>query len=143
MPCLRLQHAHQVRVRHGCEWVVLHAAFIEQHVAREQVAFKHRAFVVRKCGRGNGEVCAQCVHQRIRYRAYIALRGAVKRGAVFEIDLLRTLRLQPCQRSQRLRNRLLRGSGAGLERHHHRVNISIQWRSRHANGLHHAHTGAD
>jgi hypothetical protein len=62
---LRLQHAHQVGVGHGGERVVLHAAFVQQHVAHEQVALEHRAAVVGEGGRGDGEVCAQRVHQRL------------------------------------------------------------------------------
>ena len=92
---LRLHHAHQVRIDHGCERVVLHAALIEQHIPREQIALEHGATVVRK-GRGrDGEVCAQRVHQRLGHRANVALGRAVKGGAVFEIDLLGALRLQP------------------------------------------------
>ncbi len=97
---LCLQHADQVGVLHGGERVVLHAAFIEQRVARKQVTLEDAALVVRKSRRGDGEGCAQRVHQGLGNRPYIALRRAVKGGAVFEVDLLRALRLQPGQRGQ-------------------------------------------
>ena len=107
--CLRLQHAHQVGVGHGRERVVLHAALVQQHIAHKQVALEHGALVVGEGGRGDGEVGAQGLHQRIGHGADVAFGRAVKRGAVFEVDLLGALRLQPLQRGQRLGNGFVLG----------------------------------
>jgi hypothetical protein len=124
--CLRLQHAHQVGVGHGRERVVLHAALVEQHIAHKQVALEHGALVVGEGGRGDGEVGAQRLHQRIGHRADVAFGRAVKGGAVLEVDLLGALRLQPLQRGQRLGNGFVLGNGARLERDHHGVGLGIE-----------------
>ena len=94
---LRLHHAHQVGIGHGREWMVLHAAFIQQHRASKQIAFEHRATVVGECRCGDGELAMKRIHQRFGDGTNVALRRAVKCGAVFEINLLGTLRLQPMQ----------------------------------------------
>ncbi len=73
----------------------MHAAFVQERVASKQVAFEDRPVVVWKGGRGNAEVGAQHVHQCLSNGADIALGSAVKSRAVFEINLLSPLRLQP------------------------------------------------
>ena len=142
-PGLRLQHAHQVGVGHGGQRVVLHAALVQQHIACKQIALEHRALVVRKSRGGNAEIAAQRIHQGLRHRADIAGGGAVKGRAVFEIDLLRALALQPAQGIQRLGDGLISGDGARLEGDHHSIHLGTQRAAGHANGLHHAHAGAD
>jgi hypothetical protein len=107
---LCLHHAHQIRICHRRERVVLHAGFVEQHLADEQVALEDGAPVVGEGGRGDAEVGLQRVHQRLGHRADVALRRAVEGGAVLEVDLLRALRLQPGQRAERL------GDGVGDRR---------------------------
>src|SRR5659263_249110 len=98
--------------------MVLHAALIEQHVAHEQITLEYGALVVGEGGRSDGEISPfdvrQRIHQRLSHRADIALRRTVESGAILEINLLRTLRLQPSQRVQRLRNRFVFGEGCLL-----------------------------
>src|SRR5690606_24330612 len=73
--CLSLQYPDQVRVGHGCEWMVAHAAFFEQCVAYEQISFENGSAVFRKCGAGYGKGGVQRFHERIGYRPYVALVG--------------------------------------------------------------------
>ena len=80
--------------------MVLHARLVEQYVACEQVALEHSAPVIGERRGGDGEVRAQRVHQRLGYRADVAFGRAVKGGAVLEIELRHTLRLQPAQGGQ-------------------------------------------
>jgi hypothetical protein len=86
--------------------MVLHAALAQQHVADKQVTLEHAALVVRKRRRGNREPGLQGVHQCLGHGSDVALRRAIEGGAVLEIDLLHTLRLQPAQCVQRLRHGL-------------------------------------
>jgi hypothetical protein len=51
--CLCLHHAHQIRICHRRERVVLHAGFVEQHLADEQVALEDGAPVVGEGGSGD------------------------------------------------------------------------------------------
>ena len=53
---LRLQHAHEVRVGHGRQGVVAHAAVAEQQVADKQMALEHRTLVVGEGGCDGHEV---------------------------------------------------------------------------------------
>ena len=125
---LRLQNPHQIGVGHGGEWMVLHAAFIEQHLADKQIALEHGAPVVRESRRCHREIAAQRRHQRICHRTNIAPGRAVKGGAVFEVNLLRPLRLQPLQGGQRLGHCLGSINRARFKRHHHRVDLASQGR---------------
>ena len=75
---LCLHDAHQVGVGHGGEWVILHAALVQQHSASKQITFEDGAAVVGKRRRGNGELAIQGIHQSFGDRADIAFRCAVK-----------------------------------------------------------------
>ena len=77
--------------------MVTHARLAQEHVAHEQIALENGALVVRERRRGDGEVGAQRIHQRFGDRADVAVRRAVEGRAVLEIDLARTLGLQPAQ----------------------------------------------
>ena len=102
---LCLQYAHEVGVGHRRERMVAHAAFAEQHIADEQVAFEDGALVVRERRHGDRERCADGSHQRIDHRADVADGRALEGGAVLEVDLSHALGLQPAQCLQRLVNR--------------------------------------
>ncbi len=138
---LRLHDAHEVGVGHRRERVVAHAGLAEQHVADEQVALVHGARVLREGRRHAAEVGAQRFQQRLGHRADVALRRGVEGGAHLEVELPAALGLQPAQRRERLRHRLGRGNGAGLERDHHRIGV-VHAFGRHADGLDHPHARA-
>ena len=97
---LRLHDAYQVGIGHGRERVVLHATFVQQHSTCKQIAFEHCAAVVGESGCGNGEFAIKRVHQSFGDGANVAFGRAVKCRAVFEINLLGTLCLQPLQGGQ-------------------------------------------
>ena len=141
-PGLGLHDPYQVRVGHRCQRMVLHAALIEQRVSDEQVALEHAALVVGKGGRGDREVGAQRVHQRLGHRADVAVGRAVEGRAVLEVDLAGALGLQPAQGLQRLRHRVGGGDGARLERHDDGLHVGVERCLRHADGLRRAHAGA-
>ena len=92
---LRLHHAYQVGVGHGCERMVLHSRFIQQQITHKQITFENGASVVRECRGRNGEVGLKRLHQGFGHRADIALGSAVEGRTVFEINLLCALFLQP------------------------------------------------
>ena len=87
---LRLQHPHEVGIRHRCQRVILHAAFVQQYVADEQIAAEHCAAVIGKCWSGDREADAvgrHRVQQCLRDRPDIAIGRAVEGRAVLEVDL--------------------------------------------------------
>ena len=140
---LRLHDAHQVGIGHGCERMVLHATFIQENGTCKQIAFEHGAAIVRKGGRGNGELAIQRVHQGFCDGADIACGGAVKSRAVFEINLLCALRFEPLQRFKRLCNGLAGRDGACFQSHHHGIHIGRKRCLGHAKCLHHPHARPD
>jgi hypothetical protein len=122
--------------------VVLHAGFVEQHLADEQVALENGAPVVGERGCRDAEVGLQRVHQHLRHRADVALRRAVEGGAVLEVDLLRALRLQPGQRFERLGDGVCGRDRARFQRDDHCVHFGVQGAVGHADRLHRPHAGA-
>jgi hypothetical protein len=148
---LRLQHAHQVRVRHRRERVVAHGAVGEQHVAHEEVPLVDRAPRLRKGRRDEGDARAELRAQRLGHRADVARCGGIEGGADLEVHLLRPARAQPAAGRKRLRHRLGHRCGARFERYHHRVHLRgvhlragvfARVRARHSDRLHHAHARA-
>ena len=115
----------------------------EQHVADEEVALEDRAAVVRERRRGDREVAAELVHQRLEHRADVAARRRVEGRADLEVDLRRAAALQPAARRQRLPHRDLGRRGARLERDDDGIGVDRRRVVGNADRLHDAHAGAD
>ena len=56
--CLPLKHAHEVRIPHGRQRVILHAALVQRHAVDEQMALINRSAIGGKGRAGEGEVAA-------------------------------------------------------------------------------------
>ena len=144
-PGLRLHHAHQIGVGHRRQRVVAHTAVAEQLIAHEQMAFEHGAQVFRERRADDRETLARAVQrieQRVSHRADVAFCGRIEGRAVFEIDLLHALLLQPAQRGQRLRHRVGRRNRSRLQRDDDRIDLAVERAVRDADRLHRAHAGA-
>ena len=140
---LALQHAHEVRVLHRRERMVLHPRFVQQRIADEQVAAKDRAAVLRECRARDREAAARRVEQRVGNRADVACVGGVERRAILEEELAAALRAQPFVCGERLRDRVGRGNRARLQRDDDRVGVERGAIGRHADRLHGAHAALD
>ena len=104
--------------------MVLHARFVEQHIANKQVALENRASVVWKRRGCDSEVGLKRMHQSFCDRTDIALCCAVEGRAVFEINLLGPLALQPLQSLQRLVDSVLWRNGARFQSNDYGVYFS-------------------
>lgn len=69
---LSLQHARQVRISHGGEWVIPHRAFRQQLVADEQMSVHHRPSVLGKARAGDRDLLVELGKKRLGDRADIA-----------------------------------------------------------------------
>ena len=140
---LPLQHSHQIGIGHGRKRMMLHAALIEQHVARKEVALEHAALVFGKGGAGDGEARIQCAHQSVGHGSDVAAIGGIEGGAVLEIELAATGVAQPAQCPERCLDRLCRRSGARFQRHDDRVHPFGRRALRDAYHLHRAQAMLD
>ena len=105
---LARHQTHQIAIGHWRYRMMAHARFGQQLIGDKKIALIHRTTVNRQRRRDHRLRFAQRRQQRISHRADIALLGAVKGGAIFEIETIAALLLQPLQRRQRLIDRLLR-----------------------------------
>ena len=78
--------------------MILHAAFIQQHIPCIEVALENGPAVLWESRAGNGLIGAECILQRLCDRADIASVSRIERRAIFEIETLAPTRLQPLQR---------------------------------------------
>ena len=122
---LARQHAHQVGVGHRRQRMVLHAAFVQQRAADEQMA------LVDTCAHWSGTPGRRARSRRpsasISASAtgpILPCVGAVEGGAVFEEKLSRPGGAQPARARARLSlTAVADGCGAGLERDHHGIGV--------------------
>jgi hypothetical protein len=94
------QDADEVGVGHRRKRVVLHAAFVQQGAADEQVALVDGARVGRERRACEREPAVEGGDEGVGDGSDVAPWGAVEGGAVFEEKLTRAGGLQPLQRRQ-------------------------------------------
>ena len=137
------QHAHEVRVSHRRQRMVLHPAFRQQRIADEQMPLVYRPRIGGERRARRRKSAAQRCDQRVRHRADVPLVRAVERRAVLGKHLPASSRLQPGKRRKAFLHRLPYGRRAGLERDDDGVHVRRRLvRRRHADELDGAHAAA-
>ena len=115
--------------------MILHTRFRQQLVADEEVAHEEPPSGCREGRTDHSKISAQPVEQRLRHWPDITLRCGIKGRAIFEQELLTSLRYQPVGGLQRLPDRVFRRDGARLQRHHAGLTVDRYAVPRHANEL--------
>ena len=116
VPGLRRQPAADVRIGHRCQRVVLHAGFVEQPIADEQVALEQLPAGGGKDRADDRPVGAELVHQGVDHRADIAFRRRIEGRAIFEEELPAALCGEPAAGLEALAHGLRRRAGTCLQR---------------------------
>ena len=133
------QPAPQIGVGHRRQRMLLHAAFVEQLVANEEVALIDRPFQ-RRIGRAHDDAGrSKRVGECVRDRADIAIGRGVERRAVLEEELGAALGLQPMQGGERLADGVGGSDRSRLQRNDARLDVLLRRTVRHAGILHRAH----
>ena len=119
--------------------MLLHARFVEEPVADEEMAHEEGAPGRREHRADDGDGSGERVEERFRDRTDIALRRRIEGRAVFEQELAAILAAQPFQRGQALRDGLLRRYRAGLQGDDARLAIMTGIAAGNADELHGRH----
>ena len=137
---LGLQHLDQIGVGHRRQRVIFHPGIGKQDVANKEMPLVDGAAIDREGRTGDGELAAQCLHQRLAHRADIALGRGIEGRAVFEVELTATCSLQPLERRQRFGDGFFHRIGTRFKRDHHGIDIIADRFLGNADHLYRAHT---